>query len=343
MSSRLERLQVRRVDPSIKGKTWDQAVAMEAFARVADDDAIKYAIGAMQPIDPDYTKNCFVEGDRVKNQLDKGLSTSAEFAYQGSVTNDTHIKAHSDIDLLTLHSAFSTVERPGVPAGPYQGDVFADLKSLRLDATTVLRKVFPEANVDDAPGKAISLTGGSLRRKVDVVIGNWWDTVEYQQLALPDNRGVKIFDSRTGSRIENKPFLHNNRVATRDQNLNGSLRKVIRLLKSLRYDAETEVKISSYDIAAIGYAMPDHLLSVPHGFELRLVEACQTWLLQLASDNALRERLEVPNGMRRIFGADGASTTGLHQLYREVAGLMDDIKRGLSRSFRKLEEARVVY
>jgi hypothetical protein len=47
--------------------------------------------------------------------------------------------------------------------------------------------------------------------------------------------------------------------------------------------------------------------------------------------------------MRSIFGSDGASVEGLNQLYKETQELVDDIAKGLSRSFRKLAEARVSY
>jgi len=61
-----------------------------------------------------------------------------EFEYQGSVTNNTHIKAHSDIDLLALHAHFCTVQPPGKPTFLYQGDVLTDLKNLRTYGTQVL-------------------------------------------------------------------------------------------------------------------------------------------------------------------------------------------------------------
>jgi hypothetical protein len=53
--------------------------------------------------------------------------------------------------------------------------------------------------------------------------------------------------------------------------------------------------------------------------------------------------LKVANEMRAIFGSEGASVEGLNQLYNESKELVDDISKGLSRSFRKLAEARVSY
>ena len=52
--------------------------------------------------------------------------------------------------------------------------------------------------------------------------------------------------------VRNKPFMHNYNINDKDVKT-GGLRKVIRLLKTLKYDAEKDVKISSYDIASLAY------------------------------------------------------------------------------------------
>ena len=46
---------------------------------------------------------------------------------------------------------------------------------------------------------------------------------------------------------------------------------------------------------------------------------------------------------QKQFSSEGASVEGLNQLYKETQELVDDINKGLSRSFRKLAEARVSY
>src|SRR5579863_5137093 len=106
-TNRIGKLRARRTDPLIKAAAAGQL--REVYDRISEDESVRYAIGAMQPIDDEYTKNTYEEGNRVKAQLDKALNQprqTAEFEYQGSVTNNTHIKAHSDIDLLALHAYF---------------------------------------------------------------------------------------------------------------------------------------------------------------------------------------------------------------------------------------------
>jgi hypothetical protein len=340
-SNRLAALANRRIDAAVA-----VSKANEVYERLAEDDAIRYAIGAMQPIDQTYTRNTIAEGERVQSQIDEALRTAslgATFRFQGSVTNDTHIRAHSDIDLLAIRTAFEWLEPPQVPQTPYHGSPAADMNEVRSIVTARLQSSFPSATVDTSSSKSISISGGSLRRKVDVVPAAWWNTNTYLTSGDENQRGVKIFDASTEKHIPNKPFLHNLLVAQRDIFVRGSLRKVARLLKSLKVDADKPVDVSSYDIVSIAYRMPDALLSVPQGGDLKLVANSEVWLRTLIENPGTRGLLQVPNEMRLIFGSDGCSEGGLRQLHAEVVRLLADISSGLARSFRKLEEARIVY
>ncbi len=340
-TKRIEKLRARRTDPHFPAKAVN-----EAYERIAEDDAVRYAIGAMQPIAPEYTANTYAEGGRIQSHLMKGLplrGISAEFAYQGSVTNDTHIRAHSDIDLLAIHSAFQSIELPHRPSYPYQGDSLAELRSLRLTAVELIRNGFPAVDLDESGGKAVSLSGGSLRRKIDVVIANWWHTDAYITLDRSYFRGVRVYDYNIHGVVYNKPFLHNHRIDEMDARVGGGLRRVIRLLKSLKYDADSEVPISSYDIAAIAHSMPEGDLRFPQYQDLLLVERAESYLRYLLGNRVARSSLMVPNGTRAIFGPEGASELGLGCLHTEVLRLLQDIRSGVARSFKRLEEARIPY
>lgn len=338
---RLEKLQRRRLDPSIV-----VAGLNEAYNKIDDEPAIKYAIGAMQPIDPQYTSNTFQEGDRIRNQLDKGLiakNNPADFDYQGSVTNDTHIKAHSDIDLLVLIDKFYSVEPPYEPENPYSGDPLQDLKQLRKDSIKILTDAYPAVDIDTSGSKSISLQGGSLKRKVDVVISNWWNTVKYIETREKYHRGIRVLDNLQGTRINNKPFLHNKLLHDKDQQVSGNLKKVIRLLKSLKYDSDIQDTLSSYDIAAIAYSMPTASLNLLKGQELVLIQNCYNYLEYLGNDQHYKESLYVPNKTRKVFCEEGAKNLQLRGMTQDVKELLSEIEEGLSRSFRNLSEARIAY
>ncbi|RCX32806.1 hypothetical protein [Thioalbus denitrificans] len=340
--ARVDKLRARRIDPQMH---LAKAVN-EVYERLDEDDAVRYAVGAMLPIDPEYTNNTFAESDRIQGQLVTGydaVSRKVEFEHQGSVTSDTHIKAHSDIDLLVIETRFVSLEHPLQPSSPYKGDPLQDLLDLRGFAEDALIRAYPKATVDCSGSKAVAISGGSLRRKIDVVFSSWLETPEYKAGHGAHYRGVSVLDKDARKRISNKPFLHNARIHERDQEEIGNLRKVIRLLKSLKYDADEPVRFSSYDIASVAWAAPQYHWMVPSGQELLLVEKAANWLDYLSQDQAYAMSLSVPNGTRKIFCEDGASFRGLDELRREVHGLLRDIRQGLARSFRKLEEARILY
>ena len=313
---------------------------LKSFAIASSEQDFSYLIEAMQPIDAQFTENTFKEGIRVRDQLSKNLPSKyrPEFDFQGSVTSDTHIRIHSDIDLLALNGCFVTLDPRVVINSPYKGDVMAELTSMRFDAAMVLTKNFPSVNVGYSPGKSISLEGGSLNRKIDVVIGNWWNTELWQKHRFKMDRGVRILDSKVPELIRNKPFMHNYEIDTKDTKTRG-LRKVIRLLKTLKYDAEPELKISSYDIAALAWNMSETSLTVQRDAYLPLATNARDELKRFIDNEALRNGLRVPNGTRLVFGAGGATVESLRQLHAELADLIQRIQMARIIAFSKTSTA----
>lgn len=340
-SSRLEKLRTRRMDPLVK-----VAGLSEVYERLrAEGSSVKYAIGAMQPIDPEYTKRTIEERKRVEDQLAKGfiqVGLGVTFDYQGSVTSDTHVRVYSDVDLLTVETRWYGLEPPQQPSVPYLGNAIEDLRELRNTTVKILRLAFPAATVDQSGSKAITISDGSLRRKIDVIACAWWDTNEYSRFRQKYFRGIEIFDNDKGQRVPNKPFLHNKQIDERDVATNGGLRKLIRLLKSLNYDNDEKIDMSSYDIAGIVYNMFDNWLTSVAGYDLQLMKACRDYLQYLAYDKSYRDSIEMPNKMRKVFCAEGASAQGLIQLIAAMNTLVAEIEQDLG-PLRKLIEARVTY
>src|SRR3989339_1509713 len=148
--SRLDRLNQRRYDPDIV----EAKLLNESYRSIAQSDSVKYVIGAMQPIDPEYTKNTYIQAERVRSQLEGRLIEKCEYKYQGSVTNDTHIKAKSDIDLLVLIDKFFTLEKPQTPTSPYEGNPIQDLLDLRKESEDSMETAFPKATVNKNGSKS---------------------------------------------------------------------------------------------------------------------------------------------------------------------------------------------
>jgi len=298
----------------------------ESIAQGSGNKEYQYLVDSMQPISEEYTEKTFEEAKRVESQLKAGLpvSCAAEFDYQGSVTSDTHIRIHSDIDLLVMDGRFISLD-PGAPNNsPYLKNSLQELLDLRRDSAAVLKNKFPAAVIDDKPGKAISVSGGSLSRKIDVIVGNWWDTETYRTHKVKVVRGIDILDSKIPRQIKNKPFFHNYKIDEKDKSTLG-LRKVIRLLKTLKYDAEPQLKISSYDITSLAWNMRDEMLKVQPGSYLSLAQNANAELERFVNNPMLRDSLFVPNGTRKIFSSDGATVDGLMALQKELAGLLASI------------------
>lgn len=335
----LQNLKSRRTGTGSTGTSFnvqlDELIAnaqrrTESYERRSGSAATQYALGAMQRVDPEYTKNSYVEGDRIKNQLLARLAPEyrAAFEYQGSVPLDVHIKGVSDIDLLVLRTDFVTVD----PNGPKTyfnvgGETPATcLSRLRADAARHIGAAFPEVNVDTSGAKCLTLSGGSLRRNVDVIPCHWHDTSTWQYSGDRKDRGVKILDAKEGATILNMPFLHIDKIHQKDLLCAGGVKKVIRLLKNVSADADIAdaKRLSSYDIAGLVWHFPDNELSVQVWNELALVAVAQSNLERLLANPSIALNLRTPDGSRCILD-DTKKFSCLEVLQSELNDLAEQI------------------
>lgn len=329
-----------------EGEFYQASPIYEVYRRLGGEgSAVRYTVGAMARVDPRYTEITYEQGDRVQNQLDKALrqaDAACDFEYQGSVTNDTHIKSYSDIDLLAITCRFWTLEPPQKPTQPYLGNPVEDLKAIRTTSCQCLRETFPAAEVDDSGAKSVTISGGSLSRKIDVVPANWHDTNSYAQSKAKRFRAIEVLNVKTGERAKNTPFLHNYLISVLDEKTVGGLRKVIRLMKSLKYDSG-RVSLSSFDLTAIGYNMPEFQLCTGPGEEILLLVRLKIYLDSLVVQSEHRLEMLVPDGSRKVFSDGHATLAGLDELRTEVDDLVEAVGRNRQKSFAKLAEARVAY
>lgn len=346
---RLQNLRDRRLGlttPLAKSFTAADSASMqtrvpkeEAYQRRAAGCATKYALGTMQAVDPEYTQNSYDEGDRVQRQLRDALEgqIGVELRYQGSVPLDIHIKGVSDIDMLVLRNDFHTYDTagPAAKAGQYRNPMadtpLSRLRCLRSRCETILTGAYPAATVDTSGGKSITLSGGSLRRKVDVVPSHWHDTVQYQTSAQEHERGVSILLKDENRATDNLPFVHMTGINTKDVGTWGGTKKAIRLLKNLKNDSDytNMVSLSSYEIASLVWHFPDSSLQVADSKELGLLAESKRLLTWCAANKAAVMDLQTPDGTRKIIDSD-AKFVGLQLLSLEVdqlaEGVVEDLK-----------------
>lgn len=338
---KLEKLKARRQDNITKAFSVN-----ESFNKKSYGTSTTCALEAMEEIDKNYTSNTYKQVERVQNQLKPGLKEygiDVDFRYQGSVPTNTHIKLYSDIDLLTIHKSFYSLEPPLTPTYPYQGDPLADLKELRSKTFRILDTVFTACEIDDTGSKALKICGGSLNRKIDIIACNWHDTFMYDKSKDEDYRGIKILDRDNNRRLSNLPFMHIYWINQKDAQVGGNEKRLIRLLKSIKADADEDINVSSYDIASLVFKMEDSLLLVGKNERLKLLQHCNLYFNKLINDIAFREGLYVANSTRKIFCSDGVKIDELVKLKKEVEFLISEIVGEIKPLYDTIEKANIYY
>lgn len=89
---------------------------------------------------------------------------------------------------------------------------------------------------------------------------------------------MTILDNKKMQTIDNLPFLHIALVNAADQETLGGLKKVIRLAKNVRSDAEHTINLPSFDIAALMYHANKTALQAGYTYELNILAEAQRHL-----------------------------------------------------------------
>lgn len=340
INARLEHLKTRRKGIDRLGRLAEQArveiltksLQAEAWqGRAVNKPHTRYALGAMQEVGPDYTRISIETAQRVGKQL-AGAISHVDFELQGSVPLNVHIRGVSDVDLLTLDTTFLIFDRSGIVGQgghytPTQQTSLGALQALRMKVERVLPISFPRADVDTSGGKAVSISGGSLARPVDVVPSHWYDTADYQRTRQRHDRGVYILNKAKAETIVNYPFLHIKRVSDRCDEALGGLRKAIRLCKNVKADAieeGTSIVFPSFDIAATMYHADMQALKIGYLYELRILAETQRFLDYLYHNEAYAKSLWVPDGSRLIFDTQ-EKYDGMKKLSLEIDDLVREV------------------
>lgn len=260
----------------------DNVILEKAFSdelsSLSYSDVLTYIRLAMRGVEPEYTQKSKDAGENVKTHLNRELSNAA-YRYQGSVMTNTHIKGHSDIDLLVISDKFYTYDRVNVQSliqdyqsrvnypsaikkleeeesiSKYAGNSTEDLKKLRSDSENILSTKYTICDTNHS--KAIKIHNQNLHRDVDVVIANWYDDVRSIVNDKGIYRGIQVYDKCSQSVGKaDYPFLSIDRINQRSSETSGKLKNMIRFLKNVKADSDQDIKLSSFDINAICYDIP---------------------------------------------------------------------------------------
>ncbi len=341
----------RQLIESVKGRINPENFAFKAtfsseLSTISYSEVLTYIRMAMKGVEPEYTQKSKDAGEKVKEQLLKGLK-DVSFKYQGSVMTDTHIKGYSDIDLLTICEKFYQPDRFNIQKllssseqrvkfsssltkleheviGPgYKGDALQDLYDLRIDSENILKEVYTTCNITKP--KSIKVKNVSLNREVDVVIANWYDDVTSVINDKGDYRGIQVYDKYTHSRgSADYPFLSINRINERSSITNGRLKKMIRFLKNNKANSDLDIDLSSFDINAICYDISITEYQTLSFYEL--VPVIYNQLKKLATDQNLADNLVSVDGREYIFRGNSQKKENLKKLLTEVESIYIDLK-----------------
>lgn len=307
IEDRLKRLKSRRMDDSNMALRMQGYV--EAFERRTNNQATRYALGAMQEVDGRSTQISLEEADKVENALNQRLPKHGlrpSFRLQGSVPMNTHIRGASDVDLLEIYEDSFKFATLGPNAHQYTAStntktVEEQVLDMRATTEEELTTHFWGATIDTANAKSIQLSAGAFRRKVDVVPSYWFDSADYQRYQQASYRGVGIVDKNTKLSIYNYPFLFRYRIDQKGQETNDGAKMAIRLLKNLSADSEKDLSVSSYDIASLVFHCPSHTIMREIARDLAILSGISAFLNALSTDRATADTLMAPDGTRKIF------------------------------------------
>lgn len=323
-SKRLQNLKTRRFDPqkNLYLLNEQRLAKADSLTKSEKEENREYLKEAMSEVEPDYTKKTYAECDRVQNQLNENLpklGITPKFDHQGSVTNNTHIKLYSDIDLLVFETKFNYCQPPLMPAYPYKGNPLNDHIELRKKSEEILTAKYPAAEVDTSGGKSISLSGGSFYdRKIDVVPAVKRHTELLEATGNKIHLGITIYDIHTGQYVSNFPWLHNLKVDEKDLASGGKFKPLVRLIKSLRADADPVIKVSSYGICGLCYHLPNsdfHASTSDENLLARFIAYCQS-----IQSTGVYTQLDTPNGHTKLFDeSSGIKVVEFNKLINEMS------------------------
>jgi hypothetical protein len=314
---------------------------------VAGNNALEYVKRSMQGVAKEYTDRSIEAGTAVKNHL-KDVLYQVDYEYQGSVMTNTHVKGNSDIDLLVLCDKFYYVNNPVVQskysselnsfqlnesqisrlkshvanAGSYTGDSSQDLRDIRIKSENKMKATYYKC--DTTKPKCIAITNQNLHRDVDIVVAAWHKTYEGIRDGVSKKNSIRVYDKDLDDvgRVES-PFLSIERINTKDISVNGRLKKMIRFVKTLKYDSQKLIDLSSFEINAICYNIETSKYSGKTFYDL--VPVLLQEFAKIVTNASYRDSIMSVDGSEPVFRGKEKKSNSIALMYLEIDELLKDL------------------
>jgi len=313
---------------------------------VAGNNALEYVKRSMQGVAKEYTDRSIEAGTAVKNHL-KEVLFSVDYEYQGSVMTNTHIKGNSDIDLLVLCDKFYYADNSGVEnkysnavslyqltdfqinrlkghinSGNYSGNSSQDLANIRMKSENKMQATYYIC--DTTKPKCIAVTNQNLHRDVDIVVAAWHKTYEGIRDGVSKKNSIRVYDKDHDDvgRVES-PFVSIDRINTKDSSVNGRLKKMIRFVKTLKYDSQKLIDLSSFEINAICYNIDTFKYSGKAFYDLVPVVAQE--FAKIVTNASYRDSIMSVDGSESVFRGKEKKSNSIALMYLEIDELLKDL------------------
>lgn len=321
---------------------------LNELSSISYSDVLTFVRVSMKAVDDNYTRITKEAGDNAKQHLDRDL-VNKTFRYQGSVMTNTHIRGHSDIDLLVITDKFYSYDLNSInqilenvnvkssyrnesitrlenqkSGSSYSGNSLEDLGKLRSDSESTLSRIYSVCEINKP--KSIRITNLNLRRDVDVVIANWYDDVKSVINDKNDYRGVQVYNKLLHSQGKiDYPFLSIKRVNERSSYTNGRLKKMIRFLKNVKAHSGHNLSLSSFDFNAITYdiATSDYMSKTYY----ELVKVVYDQLKSICNNSNHSDKLTSVDDREYIFRYNPEKLEELRIILNEVESIKNDLDK----------------
>lgn len=325
----------------------DNFIDYRMFSNLSDADrtAAKFVKLAMSAVDDSYTLRSKQAGNNARDWL-KAQQNNVDYAFQGSVMTNTHIKGYSDIDLLTICNKFYGSEIGKVREilnnsnsytwqenqklqdfersfYRYEGSCIQDLRDLRKENEEILSRHY--VICDTSKAKAIRIKNQNLNIDVDIVTASKHKSIQYILHDYDEEYlGIRIYDKDKDCQLDvDYPFHRIKLINTRGIETGDRFKKMIRFLKNLRSQSSMNIDLTSFEINSLCYDIPTWKYDSVH--YLQLVNVVYDKMYHVCNNPSEADSLKSVDGTEYVFKDKPNKVNQLKLLTKEVKNVLDDL------------------
>lgn len=199
------------------------------------------------------------------NESDKPENKNIECFLQGSYSNNTNVRANSDIDICVMYKGVFYGEYPEGKSASDYGFTSATytFDKYKIEILNALKNKFNNIEVGN---KSLKIDSNSYRVQADAVPAFQYRNYSNDYLKNSNNyiEGICII-SKEGEKIINYPKQHKENGTNKNNRTNTYYKKMVRLIKKIKYNMKENYSstknISSFVLECIVYNIPDYYFS----------------------------------------------------------------------------------